>query len=294
MKKTVCALGFFDGVHKAHMHILSQCAAYGKENSLISAAVTFDKSPAEYFGGKVEYLTTFAQKEEIIRALGMDRVIALPADESILSLSPEEFVDKVMVNGLHTSAIFCGFNYSFGKNAQGSAEDLKRLCASRGIEVFISGEMEQDGVTVSSSEIRRALKSGDVERASKLLTRPFEIRGTVEYGKHLGRRLGFPTANIYPSSSLPKLPYGVYITKTIVNGTEYPSVTNVGVNPTVGDKSLRIETNIIGFEDTLYGSEIKVRFYKYTRGEMKFGSVELLREQISRDKKSARDYFKNL
>lgn len=294
MKKTVCALGFFDGVHKAHIHILSQCAAYGKENSLISAAVTFDKSPAEYFGGKVEYLTTFAQKAEIIRALGIDRVIALPAEESILSLSPGEFVDKVMVNGLHAAAIFCGFNYTFGKNAMGKAEDLKRLCAAHGIKVFISGETKQDGVTVSSSEIRRALSTGDIESASKLLTRPFEVRGTVEYGKRLGRRLGFPTANIYPSSSLPKLPYGVYITKTVVNGVEYPSVTNVGINPTVGDKSLRIETNVIGFEDALYGSEIKVRFYKYIRGETDFGSVELLREQISRDKKSAENYFKNL
>lgn len=292
MKKTVCALGFFDGVHKAHIHILSQCAAYGRDNSLTSAAVTFDKSPAEHFGGRVEYLTSFTQKEEIILSLGIDRVIALPADERILSLSPEEFFDKVLLGTLNAAAIFCGFNYSFGKNAAGDADCLKKLCASRGIDIFISDKTELDGVTVSSSEIRHALNMGKIELANDLLTRPFEIRGCVEYGKHLGHSLGFPTANIYPPAFLPRLPYGVYITKTEVNGTEYPSVTNVGVNPTVGDKSLRIETNIINFDESLYGSEIKVKFHKFLRGEMNFGSLELLREQISRDKKAAEDYFK--
>ncbi len=293
MEKTVCALGFFDGVHKAHISILSSCVKYAKEQGLKSVALTFEKSPAEYFGKKIKYLTTLSQKKELMTTLGIDLVSALPCSKETLALSPEEFIDEILVKKLNVKALFCGFNYTFGKNAEGNTLTLTKLCESRNIEVFVMPCLTDDGVTVSSSEIRMALSKGEVELANRLLTRPFEIRGTVCEGKRLGRSLGFPTANIYPSD-MPSLPYGVYATKTVVDGKEYISVTNMGVNPTVEDNNLRIETYITGFEDDIYQKDIKVRFYKFLRPEVKFASLEELKKQISLDTENATNYFKEL
>ena len=138
-----------------------------------------------------------------------------------------------------------------------------------------------------------ALSKGEIEQANSLLTRPFEVRGTVSEGKQLGRHLGFPTANIYPDN-IPDLPYGVYATKTVIDKKEYASVTNVGINPTVNDNNLRIETYIKDFDSDIYQKAIKVRFYKFLRPEKKFASVEELKAQIAADKENSTNYFKEL
>ena len=291
MTNTVCALGFFDGVHGAHSHLLTECVRYARENGLKSVALTFEKSPAEYFGKKIQYLTDLPHKKELMHSLGIDEVVTLPCDEKTLSLSPEEFIDTILIGQLNAKALFCGFNYTFGKNAEGNTLVLTRLCKERNILVNVMPCMTVKGVAVSSSEIRLALSKGDIDSANKLLTRPFEIRGTVCEGKKLGRSLGFPTANIYPSL-IPNLPYGVYATKTALNGEEYISVTNVGVNPTVEDKSLRIETYIIGFEGDIYQKDIKVKFYKFLRPETKFADIDALKAQIKKDTENSTNYFK--
>lgn len=291
MTNSVCALGFFDGVHKAHSKILSECVSYGKEHGLKSVALTFEKSPGEYFGKEIKYLTSRSQKEELMKALGIDEVCSLPCDEKMLSLSPEEFIDNILVDKLGAKALLCGFNYTFGKGAQGNTQMLEALCNERGIKVFVLPCMEDGDITVSSSNIRHALSLGDIEKANKLLTRPFEVIGKVEKGKELGRTLNFPTANIYPEKSFPDIPYGVYATKTKIDNAEYISVTNVGVNPTVGDKNLRIETYILGFEGDIYNKCISVKFYKFLRGEQKFPSVIKLKEQIEKDKENTINYF---
>lgn len=293
MKKTVCALGFFDGVHGAHSEILSACVRYAGEHGLKSAALTFEKSPAEYFGKKIQYLTQLSHKKELMHSLGIDEVVVLPCNEETLSLSPEEFVDKILIRELNTQALFCGFNYTFGKNAQGNTLVLTELCQKRKIDVIVMPCMTDSGVTVSSSEIRIALSKGEIELANRLLTRPYEVRGSVCEGKRLGRSLGFPTANIYPSN-MPNLPYGVYATKTVIDGCEYISVTNVGTNPTVGDGNLRIETYICDFEGDIYQKPIRVKFFKFLRGEKKFSSLDLLKEQINKDKAAATAYLEGL
>ncbi len=294
MIKSVCALGFFDGVHEAHSRLLKECVAYAKTHGLKSVALTFDKSPAEYFGKKIKYLTTLAQKEELMKGLGIDEVVILPCHSKMLSLSPEDFIDSILVDKLSASALFCGFNYTFGKGALGNTDTLRELCNKRNIDLYVMPCLTGYGVTVSSSEIRAALARGDIALANNLLTRPFEIRGKVEEGKKLGRQLGFPTVNIYPDANLPELPYGVYATKTVVNHKEYMSVTNIGINPTVNDKTLRIETYIEGFEGNLYQQLITVKFYKFIRAERKFSSVEDLKFQIAEDKENAINYLKEL
>ncbi len=290
MTETVCALGFFDGVHKAHSAILSDCVRYAKEKGFKSIALSFEKSPLEFFGHKTEYLTTLSMKEEFIKALGIDEVVFLSCDEKTLSLSPEEFVESILFEKLNAKALFCGFNYTFGKGAKGDSALLKELCTKKHIELFVSPCMEEKGEAVSSSRIRKLLSVGDVETANTLLTRPFEVRGRVMEGKKLGRRLNFPTANIYPEN-LPKLPYGVYATKTIIDNQEYISVTNVGVNPTVNDNNLRIETFITNFDGDIYQRHIKVRFYKFLRNETKFNSIDDLKAQIEKDTELSLNFF---
>lgn len=286
MKKTVCALGFFDGVHRAHSFILSSCARCARERSLKSMAVTFEKSPAEVFGREVTYLTPFEEKKRLILSLGIDEVIKLPSTKEFLSLSPESFVKDVLIDRLSAAVLLCGFNFSFGKNASGTAEDLKRLCGKYGAEVIIFDKMDEGGVTVSSSEIRLALANGDVKKANALLGRRFSLSGVVKKGKRLGTSLGFPTANIYPDKSFPEMKRGVYATRVKIFDKIYPSVTNVGINPTVGDGNLRVETYIKDFDADLYGKTITVEFLDFVRGEMKFASVEELRAQVEHDKES--------
>lgn len=293
MTKSVCALGFFDGVHEAHSRLLGECVGYAKENNLKSIALTFEKSPAEFFGKTIKYLTTLPQKIEYMKALGIDEVVVLPCNEETLSLSPEEFIDTVLVGKLNATALFCGFNYTFGKNALGNTLLLTKLCAERNIAVTVMPCMTDNGVTVSSSEIRLALAKGDIPFANSLLTRPFEVRDKVMEGKRLGRSLGFPTANIYPVN-FPDLPFGVYATKTLVDNKEYLSVTNVGINPTVKDDNLRVETYIIDFDGDIYQKNISVRFYKFLRKETKFNSIEELKEQIKKDTDNTMEYFKGL
>ncbi len=293
MNKTVCALGFFDGVHDAHTQILSECVRYAKKHGYKSVALTFEKSPAEYFGKKIQYLTTLSHKKELMLSLGIDEVVVLPCDEKTLSMSPDEFVDQVLIGKLNAAAVFCGFNYTFGKNARGNTIVLSELCKAHNILVKVMPCMTDCGVAVSSSEIRSALSKGEIEFANRLLTRPFEVRGIVSAGKRLGRELGFPTANIYPDN-LPNLPYGVYATKTIVDNKEYISVTNIGVNPTVKDGNLRIETFIADFDEDIYQKDISVRFYKFLRKETFFNSINELKEQIEKDTENTIEYFKGL
>lgn len=293
MTQSVCALGFFDGVHEAHSLILTECVRYAKQHGLKSVALTFEKSPAEYFGKKIKYLTSLSQKEELMRDLGIDEVVILPCDENTLSLSPEDFIDSILVEKLNAKALFCGFNYTFGSGAKGNTDVLKALGNVRNIDVFVTPCMTDYGVTVSSSEIRSALSKGEIELANNLLTRPFEVRGKVMEGKKLGRKLNFPTANIYPEN-LPDFPYGVYATKTVIDNMEYTSVTNVGINPTVNDNNLRIETYIIGFDGDIYQKHISVRFYKFLRSEQKFASVDALKSQIAKDTENTISYFKGL
>lgn len=294
MTSSVCALGFFDGVHEAHTLILKECVRHAKEHGLKSIALTFDKSPAEYFGKKIKYITSLDIKKKYMTELGIDEIVVLPCNEETLSLSPVEFIDSILVDTLKVKALFCGFNYTFGKNAQGNTDTLISLCSERGVDVFVTPRMIDFGVTVSSSEIRKALSEGNIELANKLLSRPFEVQGIVSEGKRLGRSLDFPTANIYPDEYFPDIPRGVYATKSIVDKKEYVSVTNVGLNPTVNDANLRIETYIMGFDSDIYEKPLTVKFFKFLRPEQKFDSIDDLKKQIKKDTQNSTDYFKGL
>ena len=198
-------------------------------------------------------------------------------------MASEDFVKKILVDEFGAEHISCGYNYRFGKGASGTPQLLTELGTKMGFSADVVDCIKKHGESVSSSRIRLLLQDGNIELANELLGRNFSLSGAVVEGKHLGKSLGYPTANIYPDKSLAKPKRGVY--KTIVTtpfGT-FPAITNVGLNPTVGGEEYHLETYIPDFSADLYQSEIKVEFISFLRDEMKFDNIDKLKEQIKKD-----------
>lgn len=291
MNRTVVALGMFDGVHVGHRALLERAAQKAHANGDTAVVFTYANHPRELFGGEVSYLCTNEQREALILACGCDRVDSIPFDAAFASMAPETFVDWLNARYSGTvAAIVVGYDYRFGAKAAGDAALLKTLCALRGIEPIVIEEISVDGVPCASTYIREAIRSGAVERAERMLGRAYELVGTVVHAKALGRRYDCPTANIDAGvQALPK--DGVYATILVCNGSEYPAVTNVGTNPTVGNRARSVETHAIGAQLDLYGKTIGVRFLKRLRDEKKFENKDLLFEQIGYDVETAKKVF---
>lgn len=282
--KTSIALGFFDGVHLAHQKIIRAAAELSPSRRPL--ALTFDKPPAQVlFGVRVSCLTNNAERERLITALGAE-CVCLAATKELLSMKGADFVREILVGRLNAAALVCGYNYSFGSDALGAA-DLVRIGGEAGLEVLVLPEEKVGGESVSSSRIRSLLASGDTEGAAALLGRYYSVTGTVERGKGLGRTMGFPTVNIYPERGRAPMPRGVYASWAEFGGERRKSVSNIGINPTVGDKNMRVETHILDFDGDLYGREVTVSFVRFLRPEKKFASVEELFARIEADSAEA-------
>ncbi len=281
-KKSSIALGFFDGVHPAHQQIISAAVQRGRETGMRSVALTFDLSPETVLlGVKPPLLTYNSEKQRLISRLGAECVF-LRTDRALLSLSGEEFIRRVLMEQFNIGAAFCGFNYTFGRDRLSSG-DLEGLGREMGFETFVFPQALYGGLPISSSRVRELIAKGDMEETAALLGRPYSITGIVERGKRLGRTMGFPTVNIYPSSQRVFMPRGVYATEVAFGGEEHIGVTNVGINPTVRDSGIRIETHIPNFCGDLYGVEVETKFLRFVRPERKFATVEELFAQIRRD-----------
>ncbi len=283
MSGSSVALGFFDGVHIAHQKIITSAVNFAEVNGLSPVALTFDKSPAELLSSeKVYYLTSNEEKVDLIKSLGASTQF-LNLDASLLSLSPEEFVKNILVDKLKTSHAVCGYNYHFGKGGSGNTDILKKLGEKYDFTVNICDEITYQNTKVSSSNIRALLKEGNINLANILLGRKFSLSGTVTEGKHLGSKLGFPTANVFfrTNSAVPLC--GVYKTVVNIDGKKYSAITNVGINPTVGGEKMRSETYIPNFSKDIYKKEITVEFIDFIRKETKFESIDLLKKQIEKD-----------
>jgi len=277
------ALGFFDGVHIAHRKIIERATAYAKSNNLRPIALSFDRSPLELLSDKnVCYLTDNRAKEEIITQLGAEAEL-LTLSCKLLSMEPEEFVKDILVNEYNIRYAVCGYNYRFGKGGSGDTELLKKLGERYGFETEIMKEETLLGESISSSRIRELISLGEIKLANTLLGRNFFIRGKVCEGKHLGRTLGFPTANVFPPEKTAMLKNGVYGTAVTIDNEKYSAITNVGINPTVGGEKLRTETYIPDFNRDIYDKEIKIEFLDFIRNERKFDSIEDLKKQVLED-----------
>ena len=277
-KNTAVAMGYFDGIHIGHQFLIEQMKKYADKNGLDKAVFTFTKTVK--LGHKGKDTLSIYQKVNIMKDMGIDLFYS-PDFLDFASLTPQQFVDDILIKSMGAKALFCGENFFFGKNRSGNVQVLKELCSTRGVDVFIVPTVELDGVTVSSSEIRNALTDGDMERAAAMLGRPYSVDLEVVHGKKLGRTLGTPTINqIYPNSMCtPK--EGVYITVAEVNGERYPSATGFGSRPTVNGDNLSCETTLTGFSGDLYKKNIKVEFYSYLYPVQKFENVQQLKDMIN-------------
>lgn len=277
------ALGFFDGVHKAHQKIISDCVDSSKELGVSPIVLTFDRSPQEILSDeKVRYITDHEKKQSIVRSLGAD-LIALELSTDILSMTAEDFVLKILVEKFGAKHISCGFDYRFGKYKKGDATLLAELGKKYGFGVNIIDCVMQGDLRVSSSNIRSFLSEGNIKSANEMLGRSFSVSGTVSEGKKLGTKIGFPTANVFAKENVILPKNAVYKTVAIIDGERLPAITNVGINPTFSEEKRHTETYIPSISKCLYGKEITIEFIDFIRDEKPFKNICELKEQITKD-----------
>ena len=293
----VIALGFFDGVHLGHAALLRLTRRRADELGIPAAVLTFDTHPDTLvYHQPVPLINTLEDRKYLMEEkFSMDEVILAHFDRAMMEMPWESFVEDYLLGELGAKHVVCGHDFSFGYRGQGTPDKLRRLCAQRGVGVNVVDKVSLGGITVSSTHIRQLIRQGDMEAAAQMLGHRHFLSGEVLHGKELGRRLGFPTANLALPEGLIAPAYGVYATLvTLPDGTVHPAVTNVGVRPTVHDQLGRlVEAWILDCTAELYGQKIRVEFFTRLRGEKKFDSLEALRAEVLRNAAETRAFFQN-
>ena len=283
-KKTAVTIGKFDGLHRGHQKLVDKIRDYASDecDSVLCAfdmhrdAIMTNRERREHLEGKIDWL------------------IDCPFTETLRNMEAEDFIRDILCAGLNAAHIVVGRDFAFGHNKRGSVEMLERYAPQYGYTVDVVEKERYGEMIISSTYIRDALAQGDVRLAERLLGYPYELTGPVRHGKQLGRTLGFPTMNVEPEAQkiLPR--YGVYACRVKIDGEWYNGVGNAGVKPTVTDERRRLfEVYVYGYEGDAYGKEVTVRFCGFERPEVKFGSVEELKEQVMKDMQYGIDFFKD-
>lgn len=277
------ALGVFDGVHLGHQAVIGQALAAREREGGSCGVLTFDPYPIRVlFPEKAprRLLASLDHKAEILAALGVDFMLALPFDRGRAGQAAEDFVREIADAGVRTVAV--GVDWRFGRGRQGDAGLLAGLAGELGFRLEALPPVMMDGERISSTRIRQAIRDGNLEAAARMLGRPYTIEGRVVEGRKLGRTIGFPTANVaYGEEEFP--PDGVWAVRTRVGERRFDGVANLGVRPTVDGGSRALEVHLFGFEGDLYGEVLEVEFVRHLRGEIRFDSLDALKEQIARD-----------
>ncbi len=286
-RPTAVAVGFFDGVHRGHRAVIEAALAH-KNEGLDACVFSFSiqsASPEKKKGTRL--LQTPTLKAKSVGALGADWLLT-PDFSQFKGLSPEQFALDVLMRGLNARVVCCGYDYHFGKGACAGAKELAELLTPYGVRVEQIGAVLDNGLPVSSTRIRDALATGDIETANRLLGRAFAIDFPVAHGKGLGRELGFPTANQLIGEGYAQPRFGVYATQVLIDGVVHAAVTNVGIKPTVGSDSVGAESYILDWSGDLYDRTIETRFLSFLRPEQKFESLDALKAAIRQDADRAR------
>lgn len=290
MKQVVFALGFFDGVHVGHQALLNECRRLAAENGCETGAVTFRDHPDALVFGASPVLINTPHDRELLLHRYIQRVVTLPFDRKMLDTPWRDFLD-----GLHrdydAAGFVCGDDFHFGYHGLGSGAQLLDYCREHGLPCAVVPEQTVDGTRVSSTHIRTLLEQGEMETADRFLGHPQLLTGTVVHGKHLGTRLGIPTANLPYPDGLVVPRRGVYAAQVSLDGARYAAVTNIGIRPTVSGQGLNVESWILDYAGDLYGKEIAVEFLKFLRPEKKFDSLEEMQAEIRKNARETRDYF---
>ena len=287
----VVTSGTFDGVHLGHQKILSRLKEIAVSNHGETVLITYWPHPRLVLypeQNELKLLNTFEEKAELLREQGINHLLRIPFTKEFASFTSYEFIKKILVDKIGTKKLVIGYDHRFGKNREGSFEHLKENSEMYGFEVEEIPKQEVDHIGVSSTKIRSALLTGDIETSNELLGRDYSITGRVVKGEKIGRMIGFPTANVEIDSQHKLIPadgaYAIFIQHA---HTLYKGMLNIGYRPTVGGKIKTIEVNIFDFDQEIYGDSISLYFKSKIRDEVKFQDVEALKAQLAEDKKKA-------
>ena len=285
------AIGVFDGVHLGHQAVISTSAEHARAANGTPVVVTFDPHPEKVLRPQAatHLLTATQHKIALIRELGVAHLLIIEFDKQFAATEPENFVQQLVEHSKPLREICVGHEWSFGKNRRGNLKLLNEFGARFDFGVVGISPVTANGELVSSTTIRQALEAGDLAKAARMLGREYTILGTVVCGDDLGKKIGFPTANLSAhNEQFP--PNGVYFAEARLDGAVYPGVVNLGCRPTVSSKAERIlEIYLLDFERDIYGKDIEVRFIRYLRAEKKFENIEALVRQIELDVQQARE-----
>lgn len=284
LTNTVAILGNFDGIHKGHQLLISTAKKYAVQNGLQTAALTFLPHPSKHFGvNNFKLIYTEQEKETLFSQMGMDYYINFPFHEENRSMSPEAFIQDILLGKLGVKAVVIGSDFRFGKKAAGDVSLLKETLGPLGIEVIALDKIRSSGEDISSTRLRTEIAKGNLKEFEQLTGRKFHINGEIIHGKKLGRKIGFPTANILPACDKLLPPNGVYLTEVVWRGKKWQALSNVGISPSLEGRPYAVESYILDFDEDIYGERIDVYFVEYLRPEMQFDSIEELKKQIQKD-----------
>ena len=290
-ENTAVTVGKFDGVHKGH-HLLAEDIISKKQAGLKSCLITFTNSPRQkLYEDNSPCLITNKERVFMLEQGGLDYLIECPFDERLMNTSPEDFI-KFLCNNLNMKYMVSGSDFTFGKNGAGNSAKLHLLSKELGFEYKEIQKIKRNDRDISSTYIREELKEGHIDVVNDMLGYDYFVWGEVVHGAHLGSKIGIPTINIVPEKSKLVPKFGVYVTSIDFDGRIYHGVTNVGTKPSVSDKNIvGIETHILDYNGDLYGQYVRVTFQEFLRPEMKFNSIDELKEQMNKDKAVAKGYF---
>ncbi len=289
-EETSVAIGNFDGVHLGHQKILRVLTDEAKKKDLLPVVLTFSPHPKKVVGkGEIHMIQSLGQRLREIRRFPIHEVFLLNFDRELADRTAQDFIENFVLKPLKAKEIIVGENFCFGRNREGCTRTLFSLAQDLGFVVCSIPPVSLENTVVSSSRIRELLWEGEMDKATALLGRAYEIEGEVIRGRSRGKRLGFPTANIQTTNEI--TPEGVFLSEVFFNGDSFPSLTNIGTCPTFNQKDRNIETYILHFDKNLYGEKIRIRFLKKVRDEVQFASPEALSDQIQKDIKLAEAYF---
>ena len=290
-------LGTFDGVHIGHKKILERLNQNTENGKYESLVLTFFPHPRMVLQEKseIKLLNTIPEKSKLLEASGIENLVIHPFNENFSRLTAEEFVHSILVDQFHIHKIIIGHDHRFGRNRTANIDHLIAFGAEYGFEVEQISAQEIQDVSVSSTKIRKALQDGNMALANEYLGYAYFLTGEVVKGKQLGRTIGFPTANIQIEEDYKLIPKnGVYVVKTFISQKEVFGMMNIGFNPTVNGQKQTIEVNLFDFDAEIYGQKLEISLLKYLREEQKFDSVDLLKEQLNLDKKTALEFVGQL
>ncbi|TBV25156.1 MULTISPECIES: bifunctional riboflavin kinase/FAD synthetase [Flavobacteriaceae] len=291
---SVLTIGTFDGVHLGHQKIINRLITVAKEKNLESSLLTFFPHPRMVLQthADIKLLNTIDERKTILSQIGIDNLIIKKFTQDFSRLSANDYVKHILVDELNVKHVIIGYDHRFGRNRSANIEDLKGYGAQFDFEVEEISVKDIEDVAISSTKIRNALNNGDVKTANTYLGYNYFLSGNVVKGKQIGSKIGFPTANVKIPEDYKLIPKnGAYVVQSNINNTTVYGMMNIGTNPTVNGKTQSIEVHFFNFNEDIYDTSIQVELIDRLRDEQKFDSVELLKEQLNKDKEKALTLF---